>query len=62
MELNEPQTRSLLINPQPVAADWKLDDCPLVSFEIPVDGRDAGLWNGASTARADRCGQSQLVP
>jgi type I restriction enzyme R subunit len=48
MELNESQTRSLLINPQLVAADWKLDDRSLVRFEIPVDGYDAEPWNGVT--------------
>src|ERR1039457_4569996 len=46
LELNESQTRSLLINPQLVAAGWKLDDPSLVRFEIPVDGYDAEPWNG----------------
>ncbi len=47
-ELNESQTRSLLINPQLVAAGWKLDDPSLVRFEIPVDGYDAEPWNGVT--------------
>ena len=40
VELNESQTRSLLINPQLLAAGWKLADRSLVRFEIPVDGYD----------------------
>ena len=48
MELNESQTRSLLINPQLVAANWPLKDRSLVRFEIPVDGYDAAPWNGVS--------------
>jgi type I restriction enzyme R subunit len=47
-ELNESQTRSLLINPQLVAADWKLHDRSLVRFEIPVDGYNAEPWNGVT--------------
>jgi type I restriction enzyme R subunit len=48
LELNESQTRALLINPQLVAANWKLDDRSLVRFEIPVDGYDAEPWNGVT--------------
>lgn len=48
MELNESQTRAFLINPQLVAAGWKLDDRSLVRFEIPVDGYDAEPWNGVT--------------
>lgn len=47
-ELNESQTRALLINPQLVAANWKLKDRSLVRFEIPVDGYDAEPWNGVT--------------
>ena len=47
-ELNESQTRALLINPQLVAANWKLNDRSLVRFEIPVDGYDAEPWNGVT--------------
>ena len=48
LEFNEAQTRALLINPQLVAANWKLDDRSLVRFEIPVDGYDAEPWNGVT--------------
>jgi type I restriction enzyme R subunit len=48
LELNESQTRSLLINPQLVAAGWPLDDRSRVRFEIPVDGYDAAPWNGVT--------------
>jgi hypothetical protein len=47
-ERNESQDRSLLINPQLVAADWKLSDRSLVRFEIPLDGYDAEPWNGVT--------------
>ncbi len=48
MELNESQTRAQLINPQLLAARWKLDDRSLVRFEIPVDDYDAQPWNGVT--------------
>ena len=48
MELNEAQTRAQLINPQLLAARWKLDDRSLVRFEIPVAGYDAQSWNGVT--------------
>lgn len=48
MELNESQTRSLLINPALKAADWPLRDRSLVKFEVPVDGYDAEPWNGVT--------------
>lgn len=48
MQLNEAQTRALLINPQLVTAGWKLHDRSLVRFEIPVDGYDAEPWNGVT--------------
>ncbi len=54
MELNEPQKRSLLINPQLVAAVWKLDDRSLVSIEIPMDCYNASMWNSAFTTGADQ--------
>ena len=40
MELSESQTRSLLINPQLLAAGWKLSDRTQVRFEVPVIGYD----------------------
>ena len=46
MELNESQTRSLLINPQLIAARWKLSDRTQVRFEVPVEGYDPAPWNG----------------
>ena len=48
MELNESQTRAQFINPQLLAARWKLDDRSLVRFEIPVDGYDAQPWDGVT--------------
>jgi type I site-specific restriction endonuclease len=48
LEFNEVKTRALLINPQLVAANWKLDDRSLVRFEIPMDGYDAEPWNGVT--------------
>jgi type I restriction enzyme R subunit len=46
MELSESQTRSLLINPQLLAAGWKLSDWTQVRFEVPVVGYDPTPWNG----------------
>jgi type I restriction enzyme R subunit len=46
MELNEAQTRAVLINPQLVAAQWKLSDRTQVRFEVPVTGYDPTPWNG----------------
>ena len=46
MELTESQTRSLLINPQLLAAGWKLSDRTQVRFEVPVVGYDPTPWNG----------------
>jgi len=46
MGLNELQTRALLINPQLVAAGWKLGDRTQVRFEVPVEGYDPEPWNG----------------
>ena len=46
MELNESQTRALLINPQLLAAGWKLSDRTQVRFEVPVVGYDPTPWNG----------------
>jgi type I restriction enzyme R subunit len=46
MELNEAQTRAVLINPQLVRAEWKLDDHMQVRFEVPVAGYDPTPWNG----------------
>jgi type I site-specific restriction endonuclease len=48
LELDESETRALLINPQLTAAGWKLDDRSQVRFEIPVDGYDAEPWNGVT--------------
>ena len=36
MELTESQTRSLLINPQLLAAGWKLSDRTQVRFKVQV--------------------------
>jgi len=46
MELSESQTCSLLINPQLLAAGWKLSDRTQVRFEVPVAGYDPTPWNG----------------
>ena len=46
MQLNESQTRALLINPLLVKAEWKLNDHTQVGFEIPVEGYDPKPWNG----------------
>ena len=46
MELNESQTRAVLINPQLLAAGWKLSDRTQVRFEVPVAGYDPAPWNG----------------
>jgi len=46
--LNEAKTRSLHIDPQLRAADWKLDDSTQVRLELPVDGYDAEPWNGVT--------------
>src|SRR5947207_562911 len=48
MKWRESQTRSLLINPQLVAAGWNLKDRSQVGFEIPVDGYDKEPWNGVT--------------
>ena len=48
MTLNEAQTRSLQIDPQLRAADWKLNDRTQVRLEVPVDGYDAEPWNGVT--------------
>jgi type I restriction enzyme, R subunit len=48
MPLNEAQTRTRLIDPQLLAADWKLNDRTQVRFEVPVDGYDAEPWNGVT--------------
>lgn len=45
MTLNEAQTRTLHIDPQLRAADWKLNDRTQVRLELPVDGYDAQPWN-----------------
>ena len=45
-QLSESQTRSLLINPQLVNAEWKLSDRTQVRFEIPVPGYDPAPWQG----------------
>ena len=44
--MNESQTRSLLINPQLLAAGWKLSDRTQVRFEVPVARYDPTPWNG----------------
>jgi type I restriction enzyme R subunit len=46
MQLRESETRALLINPQLVAAQWKLSDRTQVRFEVPVEGYDPTPWNG----------------
>lgn len=46
MELNEAQTRAVLINQQLLAAGWKLSDRTQVGFEIPVEGYDPTPWQG----------------
>ena len=46
MELSESQTRALLINPQLLAAGWKLSDRTQVRFEVPVERYDPTPWNG----------------
>src|SRR6267142_5932439 len=46
--LNEAQTRTLQIDPQLRAADWKLNDRTQVRLELPVDGYDAEPWNGVT--------------
>ena len=46
MELNEAQTRSVLINQQLLSAGWKLSDRTQVGFEIPVAGYDPAPWLG----------------
>ena len=46
MELNESQTRALLINPPLVAVDWNLRDRTQFRFEVPVEGYDPAPWNG----------------
>jgi len=48
MTLNEAQTRTLQIDPQLRAADWKLHDRTQVRLEVPVDGYDAEPWNGVT--------------
>ena len=48
MTLNEAQTRTLQIDPQLRAADWKLHDRTQVRLEVPVDGYDAAPWNGVT--------------
>ena len=45
-DLNEPQTRALLINPQLVGAGWNLSDHSQVQLEVPVRGYDPTPWNG----------------
>ena len=46
MELNESQTRAVLINPLLEKAEWNLSDRTQVGFEIPVAGYDPTPWNG----------------
>lgn len=55
MQLNESQTRALLINPLLVKAEWKLNDHAQVGFEIPVEGYDPKPWNGI-TVTGERSG------
>jgi type I site-specific restriction endonuclease len=46
VNLNESQTRALLVNPLLANADWKLSDRSQIGFEIPVSGYDPQPWNG----------------
>lgn len=46
--LNESETRALLIDPQLEKRGWKLGDRTQVLREIPVDGYDAEPWNGVT--------------
>src|SRR5690349_10862240 len=46
LSLSESQTRATLINPQLVAAGWRLADRTQVRFEVPVQGYDPSPWNG----------------
>jgi len=48
MTLNEAKTRTLHIDPQLRAANWKLNDRTQVRLEVPVDGYDAEPWNGVT--------------
>ena len=48
LELNESETRALLIDPFIEKAEWKLGDRTQVLREIPVDGYDAEPWNGVT--------------
>lgn len=48
MRQNEARTRTLQIDPQLRAADWKLNDRSQVRLEVPVDGYDAEPWNGVT--------------
>ena len=48
MRANEAQTRVLQIDPQLLAAGWKLNDWTQVGYEVPVDGYDAEPWNGVT--------------
>ncbi len=47
-ELNESETRALLVDPYLEKAGWKLGDRTQVLREIPVDGYDAEPWNGVT--------------
>jgi type I restriction enzyme, R subunit len=48
MTINEARTRTLHIDPQLRAADWRLNDRTQVRLEVPVDGYDAEPWNGVT--------------
>jgi len=47
-ELNESETRALLIDPWITKAGWNLGDRTQVIREIPVDGYNAEPWNGVT--------------
>ena len=48
LSLSESQTRATLINPQLVAAGWRLDDRTQVRFEVPIP--DGGAVTGVVLA------------
>jgi type I restriction enzyme, R subunit len=47
-ELNESETRALLVDPWLEKAGWRFNDRTQISREIPVDGYDAEPWNGVT--------------
>jgi type I site-specific restriction endonuclease len=46
--ISEERTRKEMIDPQLEKAGWILRDHAKVRIEIPVDGYDAGPWNGVT--------------